>query len=866
MPHPDRSKRRCVPHLASCLALSAASAATAGIIHVDDNAAPGGDGAGWTTAFRFLSDALSAAASGDEIRIAQGTYRPDASASNPAGTGNRNATFLVASLGLSLRGGYAGVGAADPDARDIALFPTVLSADLAGNDASGVFTDNSHHVMTSTGSSAVVLDGLSVIGGNAIGAATPIGGGILHDASTLSVVDCRLVGNRAERGGGLHALTGSVSLVGSAFIGNHAVDGSDGFGGGAYFAIDAGNFLVEACVFDQNSATSHGGAIHYRGIPLGGAPPVYPVIRASEFTNNAGGGVGAVSLLPNARPRVENCLFANGQGSALGGLAVWDEATVLAGCTFIGHDSGGTGALALWDNDGGTIWNTMVDCRFIENTCTFRGGAGMLVARSNVSNVVVSGAVALAAGAGFHLGGPMNLRHVSIQDGFPDAIELNHDIGTVSMGNCIVWNCGAAPVHGPSVSDASVAYSIVEGGFAGEGNVDLDPLFVAPDAHDLHLALGSPAIDAGSAALLPADTADVDGDGNTTEALPLDLDGNARVQGPAPDMGAFEGSTAYTPPMDEATGIDPGESAQLEVETSGALPAVSALIENFTGASNATAELVQVGWDPHPGASGMTEEGLVADLITTISAGAHRTQVRIPVSLITLWPHGDLAGMRVSRWDASAGAWRLAVAMNVGDAKQGDGGPVGAYHSIFVTAGVEPVVPMDLGDHGVIWYPATLSGFLFANVDGQGEFGIGRAVCEVDLNADGVIDGLDLGSMLAQWGGPGSGDFDANGTVDGADVAQLLANWGGCSMKNADDSADGVAGGGAAPIVPPKSIDPRLADVTRDGVVDGADLGLLTAAWGGGVGRCDLDGDGVVDGADLGLLLASWTNGPAAPR
>ena len=51
------------------------------------------------------------------------------------------------------------------------------------------------------------------------------------------------------------------------------------------------------------------------------------------------------------------------------------------------------------------------------------------------------------------------------------------------------------------------------------------------------------------------------------------------------------------------------------------------------------------------------------------------------------------------------------------------------------------------------------------------------------------------------------------------------------------------------------------ADINGDGVVDGADLGSMLAAW----GPCppppcpaDLDGNGIVNGGDLGLLLAGW--------
>jgi hypothetical protein len=56
--------------------------------------------------------------------------------------------------------------------------------------------------------------------------------------------------------------------------------------------------------------------------------------------------------------------------------------------------------------------------------------------------------------------------------------------------------------------------------------------------------------------------------------------------------------------------------------------------------------------------------------------------------------------------------------------------------------------------------------------------------------------------------------------------------------------------------------DPCSPDLDLDGQIDGADLGLLLAAWGacGSAGYCagDLSFDGEIDGADLGLLLAAW--------
>lgn len=49
------------------------------------------------------------------------------------------------------------------------------------------------------------------------------------------------------------------------------------------------------------------------------------------------------------------------------------------------------------------------------------------------------------------------------------------------------------------------------------------------------------------------------------------------------------------------------------------------------------------------------------------------------------------------------------------------------------------------------------------------------------------------------------------------------------------------------------------ADINGDGAVDGADMGLLLAAWGTSPCEADLDGDDIVGGADLGLLLSAWT-------
>ena len=61
------------------------------IIHVDDDAATGGNGATWASAYRHLQDALKRAKPYDEIWVASGTYKPDTGGDQI--TGDRSASF-----------------------------------------------------------------------------------------------------------------------------------------------------------------------------------------------------------------------------------------------------------------------------------------------------------------------------------------------------------------------------------------------------------------------------------------------------------------------------------------------------------------------------------------------------------------------------------------------------------------------------------------------------------------------------------------------------------------------------------------------------------------------------------------------------
>lgn len=56
------------------------------------------------------------------------------------------------------------------------------------------------------------------------------------------------------------------------------------------------------------------------------------------------------------------------------------------------------------------------------------------------------------------------------------------------------------------------------------------------------------------------------------------------------------------------------------------------------------------------------------------------------------------------------------------------------------------------------------------------------ANCPGDLNADGAVDGSDLGKLIRAWGTP-FGDLDGDGATGSADVGLLLDGWGPCPEK-----------------------------------------------------------------------------------
>jgi hypothetical protein len=228
------------------LSLLSFSALQANIIYVNSNAAVGGNGSSWETAFNYLQDALDSTVSGrgDQVWIAQGTYYPDDGAN--VTEGDRLASFMIKDQ-VALYGGFIG-SETDLAQRDWESYPTILSGEIWEDSIYW-----SIHVTTND-NNTVTFDGITITKGNANGidndqdrAAAVYGGG------NVTATNCTFSGNSASDDGGV-AYSGTWTATNCTFSGNSASDD----GGVAR----SGTWTATNCTFSGNSASDDGGVAY----------------------------------------------------------------------------------------------------------------------------------------------------------------------------------------------------------------------------------------------------------------------------------------------------------------------------------------------------------------------------------------------------------------------------------------------------------------------------------------------------------------------------------------------------------------------------------------------------------------------------
>jgi hypothetical protein len=334
----------------------------------------------------------------------------------------------------------------------------------------------------------------------------------------------------ADHGGGVACENSSSPTIAKCVIRNNT---ARFLGGGIY--CDESGPTIEDCVITGNVSDIDGGAGHFQN-------QSHPILRNCEVSGNTadlwGGGLNFRDL---CSPTITGCtIIGNTTDHVGGGIHYVDSHPTISHCTIAqntAHSAGGGITCHLSGE------STINNCLIVGNSATSEEyGRGGGIASSGchdltVTNCTVTANTAKLTGGGYH------------------AWQVYQN-----LSNCIFWGNKPDEIVGANYAEVTVQHSDVQGGEEAvggdiiliweESNIEADPLFrdaVGLDYDldtwedgDYRLSLDSPCINAGNNDAVPADTPDVDDDGDTTEPVPIDFDGHARVLCNIVDMGAYE--------------------------------------------------------------------------------------------------------------------------------------------------------------------------------------------------------------------------------------------------------------------------------------------------------------------------------------
>ncbi|MFZ6027677.1 MAG: right-handed parallel beta-helix repeat-containing protein [Chloroflexota bacterium] len=524
-----------------------------------------------------LDAALAAAASGDVVYLAQGTY-----------TGSGPAVVSLAKS-VSLYGGWDGA-ATGPILRDPAAYTSTL-------DGQG-----QRRVVFVANSLIVTLDGLHIVNG----VDTLWGAGLYAHGVELTIRDTEFYSNVADAydtanrhayGGGAFVEEGLLEIEGTTFRGNSSQAVWAAYGGGLAISHTLAT-TITGSVFLQNDAWK-GSGLYF----LGGDPAGALLIQASRFERNghgdshgsARGGYGGALRVEQAQAQiVDNTLLDNKVRDRAGALEIYYSSLTLARNVVTGNRSDEAGALFFAVCSPVAVTNNVIANNQTGSArsaaVVFQGGAAQASHNTIAANPGAYGVLVYGS---------------STNVAMTNTILAGHTVGISVTASAslegTLWGAGAWA----NAADWGGSGTIL----TGTVNVWGDPAFLNPAAGNFHLTAGSAAIDAGVDATIDTD---IDGD---PRPLPA---------GAAPDLGADEFDPLDVPPaVQSITRLDPNPTGAAAVRYRVAFSEIVSGVDAADFAPHTTGTL--------GGAAVSGVNGSGAVYTVTVSTGTGSGQLRLDV-------------------------------------------------------------------------------------------------------------------------------------------------------------------------------------------------------------------------------------------
>jgi predicted outer membrane repeat protein len=334
-----------------------------------------------------------------------------------------------------------------------------------------------------------------------------------------------------DSGDAYHVVT-AIEVDASAVLDGFTITGGNANGDDPYNTFGGGMVIISSSPtlnnlhFYANRASIRGGGLY--------TDASSPVLTNVNFSLNRVNYLGGGMYNRNSLPSLTNAIF-SGNTAVYRGGGVYSDGSILTltNAAFSANEADYGGGMANLYNSGPRLTNVT----FHENYARVRGG-GMYndLSHPRLTNVTFStnGAKDYGGGMDNAYNSSPTLTNVTFSGNYAlvGGGLYNHNTSSVVLTNTILWaNAPQEQIFGP----ASVSYSIIEGGYPGEGNLNADPMLdvlaVNGGFTPTHALLtGSPAISAGHPFTCPP----IDQRG-----LPRPADGSLSGE-PRCDIGAFE--------------------------------------------------------------------------------------------------------------------------------------------------------------------------------------------------------------------------------------------------------------------------------------------------------------------------------------